>query len=100
MSDAPGLVTVQLPQALAEYAGGARTLVLDVGEGRTLGDVLDVLRDTAPGVGRRVRDETGAIRRFVNVYVGDDECRGLDGLSTPVPPGSVVMVIGSVAGGA
>ena len=47
-----------------------------------------------------MQDETGSIRRFANVYVGDDECRVLDGLSTPVPPGSVVMVIGSVAGGA
>lgn len=100
MTDAPGGVTVRLPQALAEHAGGSRTLVLDIGEGRTLGEVLDVLSEGAPGVGRRVRDETGAIRRFVNVYVGDDECRTLDGLRTPVPPGSVVMVIGSVAGGA
>jgi molybdopterin converting factor small subunit len=46
-----------------------------------------------------VRDETGAIRRFVNVYVGDDECRTLDGLGTTVRPGTVVYVIPSVAGG-
>ncbi len=100
MVDAEGRVTIRLPQALAEYAGGSRTIELDVGEGRTLADVLDILREEAPGVGRRVQDETGSIRRFVNVYVGDDECRVLDGLRTPVPPGSVVMVIGSVAGGA
>jgi len=100
MTDAPGRVTIRLPQALAEYAGGSRTIDLAVGEGRTLADVLDILRQEAPGVARRVQDETGSIRRFVNVYVGDDECRVLDGLSTPVPPGSVVMVIGSVAGGA
>jgi molybdopterin converting factor small subunit len=100
MADASRSVTIRLPQALAEYASGSRTIELDVGEGRTLADVLALLRGSAPGVARRVQDETGAIRRFVNVYVGDDECRVLEGLSTPVPPGSVVMVIGSVAGGA
>ena len=100
MADAAGRVTIRLPQALAEYADGSRTIELAVDEGSTLGDVLGILRREVPGVARRVQDETGSIRRFVNVYVGDDECRMLDGLSTPVPPGSVVMVIGSVAGGA
>ncbi len=99
MTDAPGPVTVQLPQALAEYAGGLRTLTFEVGSDATLADVLDLLYAAAPGVGRRVRDETGALRRFVNVYVGDDECRVLEGLRTPVPPRTVVQVIGSVAGG-
>ena len=92
-------VVVRLPQALAEHAGGERTLTLAVGDSSSLGDVLDALRHEAPAVARRVQDETGAIRRFVNVYVGDDECRSLEGLSTPVPPGTVVHVIGSVAGG-
>jgi sulfur-carrier protein len=94
-----GEVVVRLPQALAEHAGGARALSLDVGPAATLGDVLELLGRTTPAVGRRILDETGAIRRFVNVYVGDDECRTLDGLGTPVPPGTVVHVIGSVAGG-
>jgi sulfur-carrier protein len=94
-----GTVVVRLPQALAEHAGGARALTLDVGPAASLGDVLDLVSRTAPAVGRRILDETGAIRRFVNVYVGDDECRTLDELGTPVPPGTVVFVIGSVAGG-
>jgi sulfur-carrier protein len=98
MEDADRVV-VRLPQALAEHAGGERTLTLAVGDSSSLGDVLAALRQEAPAVARRVQDETGAIRRFVNVYVGEDECRSLQGLATPVPPGSVVYVIGSVAGG-
>jgi sulfur-carrier protein len=100
MGDAPGLVTVRLPQALAEYAGGARSVVLPVDGEVSLGEVLDTLSRILPAVGRRVRDETGSIRRFVNVYVGDDECRTLEGLRTPVAPGTELYVIPSVAGGA
>lgn len=100
MTDPRGQVIVRLPQTLAEYAGGSRTLTFGVGPDTTLADVLDLVYATAPGVGRRVRDETGALRRFVNVYVGDDECRVLDGLRTPVPPQTIVQIIGSVAGGA
>jgi molybdopterin converting factor small subunit len=92
-------VVIRLPQALAEHAGGARVLTLGIADPSSLGDVLDALRREAPAVARRVQDETGAIRRFVNVYVGEDECRSLQGLGTPVPPGTVVHVIGSVAGG-
>jgi molybdopterin converting factor small subunit len=99
VAEPSGEVIVRLPQALAEYAGGERTLTLDVGPSDSLGDVLAQLCGTAPGVGRRILDETGAIRRFVNVYVGDDECRTLDGLGTAVPPGTVLHVIPSVAGG-
>ena len=99
MSHPEGSVTIRLPQALAEQAGGRRSLVVDVEAAASLGDVLDSLEVLAPGVDRRVRDETGAIRRFVNVYVGEDECRALGGLTAPVPPGSVVHIIPSVAGG-
>ena len=74
--------------------------MIDAPMGATLADVLDLLATMAPGVDRRVRDETGALRRFVNVYVDEDECRALDGLRTPVPPGTVLFVIPSVAGGA
>ena len=99
MGEPSGQVTVLLPRALAEHAGGARVLTLDVDEDMSLATVLDLLRQTAPAVGRRVQDETGAIRGFVNVFVGEDECRTLDGLATPVPPGSTLFIIGSVAGG-
>lgn len=92
-------VTVRLPRALAEYADGQGDLTLEVPDAARLGDVIDALRAEAPAVARRVVDETGEVRRFVNVYVDDDECRTLHGLDTPVPDGTVVFIVGSVAGG-
>jgi molybdopterin converting factor small subunit len=92
-------ITIRLPQALSEHANGQRELTLPTDSDLELVEVLAWLNGTAPAVGRRVQDETGAIRRFVNVYVGESECRTLDGLNTRVSPGTVVSVIGSVAGG-
>lgn len=92
-------VLVRLPQALAQDAAGARELSFDVPWGSTLEDLLGLLREEFPALGRRVCDETGAIRRFVNVYVGDDESRSLHGLRTPVPADATVFIVGSVAGG-
>jgi molybdopterin converting factor small subunit len=92
-------VVVQLPQALAEDAGGHRELAFELAPSASLADLLADVQARHPALGRRLCDETGAIRRFVNVYVGEDESRALNGLQTPVPPGAVVLVAGSVAGG-
>lgn len=94
-----GIVTIRLPQALAADAGGARELLLEVGAATSLREILDDVGRIAPAVRRRIQDETGGIRRFVNVFVGEDECRTLDGLDTSVPAGTVLYVIPSVAGG-
>ena len=74
-------------------------MLVDLDGPTSLAEVLDDVRRLAPAVGRRIQDETGAIRRFVNVYVGEDECRTLDGLQTTVAPGAQLYVIPSVAGG-
>lgn len=92
-------VLVRLPEALAVDAGGQRSFEVDLTAACTLGEFLDEVDARYPALGRRIRDETGEIRRFVNVYVGDDESRSLQGLATPVPPGTSVLVVGSVAGG-
>ena len=89
---------VVLPGVLADLAGGAKHLTVDVGAG-TLGDVLDGLAARHPLLGARIRDETGAVRRFVNVYVDGDDVRFGQGLATPVADGAVVQVLPSVAGG-
>ena len=89
---------VVLPGVLADLAGGVKHLAVDVGGG-TLRDVLDRLDADHPQLGRRIRDETGAVRRFVNVYVDGDDVRFQGGLGTPVPDGAEVQVLPSVAGG-
>ncbi|MFD2093299.1 ubiquitin-like small modifier protein 1 [Blastococcus deserti] len=91
-------VEVLVPGALAGLVSGARHVDVDVGEG-TVGDVLDRLAEGHPLLARRLRDETGAIRRFVNVYVDGDDVRFEQGLATPVRDGAVVQILPSVAGG-
>ena len=91
-------VHVVLPGALADLAGGARHLDLDP-DGATLAELLDELAARHPVLGRRIRDETGAVRRFVNVYVDAEDVRWQAGLATVVRDGAVVQVLPSVAGG-
>lgn len=90
---------VHVPAALAQDSGGRRALEFELRDGATLSDLLDEVARQFPALGRRVRDETGAVRRFVNVYVGDDESRSLDGLATLIADQQTVVVVGSVAGG-
>jgi len=93
-------VTVQvvLPGALADLAEGAKHLDVDPA-GETLADLLDALAARHPTLGRRIRDETGRVRRFVNVYVDGEDVRWQGGLDTAVRDGAVVQVLPSVAGG-
>jgi sulfur-carrier protein len=91
-------VQVLLPGVLAAMAGGEKHLDVDP-TGETLGDLLDALESQHPMLGRRIRDETGQVRRFVNVYVDGEDIRFNGGLTTPVPDGAEVQVLPSVAGG-
>ncbi len=92
-------VRVVLPGVLASLAGGVRQLSVQP-RGGTLADLLDALGAEHPMLGRRIRDETGQVRRFVNVYVDGDDIRFRGGLTTPVPDGAEVQVLPSIAGGA
>ena len=89
-------VTVRIPTILRPLAGGSSELTV---EGSTLSDVLTSLEAAAPGIGARVLDDDGKLRRFVNVYVDDDDVRFAAGLETPVRDGGVVSIIPAVAGG-
>jgi len=91
-------VVLRLPAVLAELVGGRSSLVVAPAPG-TVAELLDRVEVDQPVVVRRIRDETGALRRFVNVYVDDDDVRHLDGLATPVHAGAIVRVLPSVAGG-
>ena len=96
MTDDVGVV-VRIPSALTELAGG-RTLTLSPAPADVAG-LLDTIGELRPALARRVRDETGALRRFVNVYVDGDDIRHLAGTATPLRPGSEVHILPSVAGG-
>jgi len=89
-------VTVRVPTILRTYTGGAAEVAVD---GSTLSEVLKALDAAHPGIGARVLDDEGKLRRFVNVYVGDDDVRFAGGLETPTPDGATVSVIPAVAGG-
>jgi len=89
-------VSVRIPTILRTYTGGAAEVTA---EGGTLREVLAKLDATYPGLAGRILDESGKLRRFVNVYVGEEDVRLADGLDTQVPPGTQVSVIPAVAGG-
>ena len=92
-------ITLLLPSVLQPLAGGRPVLATPADGPVTVGDLLDAVASDYAVLGRRLRDETGALRRFVNVYVDGDEVRRLQGLDTEVAPGQEVLVIQSVAGG-
>ena len=92
-------IVVRLPAVVADHAGGQRTIAVEVPAGGTVGQVLDALAAGRPRLAWRVRDETGALRRHVNVYVGDEDVRAGAGLDTRVADGDVVTLLPSVAGG-
>jgi molybdopterin synthase sulfur carrier subunit len=89
-------VHVRVPTILRTYTGGDSEVTA---EGGTLAEVLESLDGSYPGIRARIVDETGELRRFVNVYVGNDDVRFLEGLGTATPEGAQVSVIPAVAGG-
>ncbi|MCG5219884.1 MoaD/ThiS family protein [Streptosporangium soli] len=90
-------VSVRIPTILRTYTGGSADVS---GEGATLREVLQKLDADYPGIGARILDESGKLRRFVNVYVGDEDVRFAEGLDTATPSGAQISVIPAVAGGA
>ena len=67
--------------------------------GATLGAVLDELNATFPGLGERIVDENGVIRRFVNIFVNDEDVRFLQEKETPVKEADIVSIVPAIAGG-
>ncbi len=89
-------VTIRIPTTLRPLAGGSSEVEV---EGGTVGDVLKALDSAHPGFTDRLLDDDGGLRKFVNIFVADDDVRFLDGLATPVPDGETVAIIPAVAGG-
>jgi len=90
------MATVRIPTQLRTLSGGAAEVSVD---GATVGEVLTSLETAHPGFSARLFDEGGGLRRFVNVFVADEDVRFVDGLATKVEAGQTVSIIPAVAGG-
>lgn len=91
---------VRIPTQLRTLSGGDAEVKVEVKvDGTTVADVLDALEEAHPGFRDRLFGDDGKLRRFVNVFVADEDVRFLQHLETPVPDGAVVSIIPAVAGG-
>ncbi len=89
-------ITVRIPQPLRNLTGNQSTVP---GAGPSLLSCIEHLDATYPGVRERVMDDTGQLRRFVNIYINGDDVRFADGLATPLKDGDEVSIVPAVAGG-
>ncbi len=89
-------LTIRIPTQLRTLTGGAGEVEV---EGTTVGEALKALDAAHPGMSDRLFDDSGGLRRFVNVFLADEDVRFLDGLDTPVAEGQTLSVVPAVAGG-
>jgi sulfur-carrier protein len=89
-------VSVRIPAQLRTLTGGAGEVSV---EGATVGEALKALDAAHPGFAERLFDESGQVRRFVNVFLADEDVRFLDGVQTPVTAGQTISIVPAVAGG-
>jgi molybdopterin synthase sulfur carrier subunit len=89
-------VLVKIPTQLRAVAGGEAETEVD---GATVQEALDALFERFGELRERISDEDGSLRRFVNVYIGGEDIRFLDGLQTPVADGAELTILPAVAGG-
>ena len=94
-----GTVAVRVPTILRAYTEGESDVGVPVPDGATLADVVAALEAAYPGIAGRVVDDTGRIRRFVNVYVNDEDIRYLGRLDARLEPDDTVSILPAVAGG-
>jgi molybdopterin synthase sulfur carrier subunit len=88
--------TVRIPTILRTYTKGAGEVTAD---GAKLSEVLDSLESSYPGIRGRILDDAGALRRFVNIYVGEEDVRFVGGLDAEIADGARLSIIPAVAGG-
>ena len=89
-------IKVRIPTQLRTLTGGAGEVSV---EGSTVGEALKALDAAHEGFADRLFDDSGELRRFVNVFLADEDVRFLEGLSTPVSDGQTLSIVPAVAGG-
>ncbi|MCU1492943.1 MAG: molybdopterin synthase subunit MoaD [Acidimicrobiaceae bacterium] len=89
-------INVRIPTQLRQLTGGSGEIAV---EGATVREALASLDAIHPGIGERLLDDDGGLRRFVNLFLADEDVRFLEGLDTPVSPGQTLSVVPAVAGG-
>ncbi len=89
-------VSVRVPSQLRSLTGGLGEVAV---EASTVGEALKALDVAHPGFAERLFDDSGALRRFVNIFLADEDVRFLQGLSTPVADGQTLSIVPAVAGG-
>lgn len=89
-------VSVRIPTILRSYTNDESQVSV---EGDDLAQVIETLESNHPGIKARIVDEAGAVRRFVNIYVAEEDVRFSEGLATPTPSGTQISIIPAVAGG-
>lgn len=89
-------VQVRIPTVLRPRTDG---MAVVTAEGSTVADVLDSLDELHPGIGSVLLEGDGTLKRFVNVFVDNEDVRYLQGLDTPVPDGAEMVILPAVAGG-
>ncbi len=87
---------IRIPTPLRKLTGD---LDLVQAEGSTVGELLQSLDSTYPGLKERICDESGNVRRFVNVYLNDEDIRFLEERATPVKDGDEISIVPAIAGG-
>lgn len=89
-------VTVRIPTPLRTFTGGQDAVHV---AGANIGEVIDALEGAHPGLKEKLCDDSGKVRRFVNIFANDEDIRFLEDLATPVDDGDEVSIVPAIAGG-
>lgn len=90
------MANVRIPTPLRKYTQGREEVAVD---GATVRAVLDALETSCPGIRERICDDSGKVRRFVNIFLGEEDIRFLEGLDSAVKPGDELSIVPAIAGG-
>ena len=89
-------VTILIPTPLRKFTNEQESVTVEPG---TVGTLLSSLETQFPGIGKRLYDDNGDLRRFINIYVNEEDIRFLEGKETPIDDGDAVSIVPAIAGG-